>query len=514
MADVSWDELMGPTAAAPSFVERAKSAVGLAPPAAPAALPEGTISWDELMGTDAAAAPPSLWDRAKSAFGRVSTAMEPVEARARTGLEQVGKEATAATNMLVGVPGGIASVGMDALSRLSSLFQGDLPKVAGQKARAVAEQVNADWSGITDKLGLSRNAEGSKIDQLMQWGMEASDKGGASLEKATRGVMSLETTQSVRDTLLNLLGVKGMMVKPKAGARPTGEALTPEAAVKASQKRIAEMPLPPDIDPTLTPPPAPTKAEAAAHEKLVNSIVVDKSKLQQIFGIAKKNGPEAEAALVQNLFDRVLKPTTKTTVEPPAPKGPVPVEEVGGEISLADQAQRKLDEGLLLNTEEAKAARRAEPLEPEGRVVERHSSTGVALAKLARGELISSAEAKLVRGLKVDAAKGVITDPSGMPRFQRGAASPELMKVLAVMGLGTVAAKQIYDWWTSGELSGDNARDAGLSLAAMGAVKGKGGAWHPEATKMLATTLANKLATGEGARFDTADVQATRMVTT
>ncbi|MBF9676663.1 hypothetical protein IAI22_11100, partial [Streptococcus pseudopneumoniae] len=58
------------------------------------------------------------------------------------------------------------------------------------------------------------------------------------------------------------------------------------------------------------------KAQKAA----VDSLVVDKAKLQQIFGLAKKAGPEAEAALVQNIFDRVLKPQRKTVVETPAPE--------------------------------------------------------------------------------------------------------------------------------------------------------------------------------------------------
>ena len=324
---VSWDEVMGTQAPPPSFADRAKSAVGLAPPPA-ASVPAGVVSWDSIMGPGPAA-PPSLWERAKAAYGRTTATLAPVEEQGQAGLTQVGKEAIAAVNMGVGIPGGVASVGMDAMSRLSSLFQGDSPKVAGQKARSVADQVNTDWKGITDTLGLSRNAEGSKIDQLMQWAMEASDKGGDSLEKATSGVLSLETTQSVRDTLLNLLGVKGLGMVPKARARPTAEALTPEAAVKASQARIAAMPkdLPPDIDPTLTPPAAPTPKEMKAHEKLVDEIVVDKDKLKQIFGLAKKNGPEAEAALVQNIFDRVLRPETKKVVssrpaaEPPIGEG-------------------------------------------------------------------------------------------------------------------------------------------------------------------------------------------------
>ena len=47
--------------------------------------------------------------------------LEAVRTKALGGLDQMGQEVKAATNMMVGMPGGIAGVAMDAGSRISSL---------------------------------------------------------------------------------------------------------------------------------------------------------------------------------------------------------------------------------------------------------------------------------------------------------------------------------------------------------------------------------------------------------
>jgi hypothetical protein len=79
--------------------------------------------------------------------------------------------------MMVGMPGGIAGVAMDAGSRISSLVMGEDAKTAGVRARNTSNWVNENWKKVTDTLGLSQDASGSKIDSLMNWAMEASDKG-------------------------------------------------------------------------------------------------------------------------------------------------------------------------------------------------------------------------------------------------------------------------------------------------------------------------------------------------
>jgi len=448
---------------------------------APAKVPAGNfVSFEDATGVKPA---PTTWEKAKAWYLRNEEKVAP-------GLTAVGKEVKAATNMLVGMPGGIAGVGMDAMSRLSSLFRGDSPKVAGQKARMVADQVNEDWGKITTTLGLHQDSQGSKIDQLMDWAMKGSDEMGQSLEEKTKGVLSLETTQSVRDTLLNALGVRGMkMVKP--GANPTAAVF--EAKPKVSAPLDTYAPL---IEVPTKPP---TKAELKEQQAAVDSLVVDKTRLKEMFGIAKAAGAEAEAALVKNIFARVLQPVKKVTVEPPKMRepgalGPEPVQ--GPPAPPARPAVlaalEKKGRGELLDSAEAKALRQSE--------IDIQQATPLissAVEKLRDRRLISSAEAKALRRMDVDVESGVIKGPNGKVLFERGQADPRLLGVLTALGVSALAAPHLVDWWNnSGGLSGDKSRDVAMGLAAAGAagvMKPKGGMWHPKTVTTLAEALTSTL---------------------
>jgi hypothetical protein len=257
----------------------------------------------------------------------------------------------------------------------------------------------------------------------------------------------------------------------------------------------AEAPALPPAHVALFEPPAPdalppTKGELKAQKAAVDSLVVDKAKLQQIFGLAKKAGPEAEAALVQNIFDRVLKPQRKTVVETPAPEmttlnvgtfeapAPEPVH------PLASALEKKAN-GLLLDATEAKAVREA-GLEPS----QITPLINDALTALREGKLITAEQAKAVRTLGVDVTRGEIKGFDGKVWFQRGKADPAFLGVLTALGIGALAIPHVVDWWiNSGGLSGDNTRDVGLGLAGLGAagvIKGKGGMWHPETVRRMA----------------------------
>jgi len=259
----------------------------------------------------------------------------------------------------------------------------------------------------------------------------------------------------------------------EASAMGTDAVAAAAEAVAASKARIAALTPETPIDLTEAPPAAPTKAELKAQADAVDSLVVDKAKLQEIFGIAAKKGPAAEAALVQNIFDRVLKPTTK--VEPPPlaePRAPY------------DATTFPPGEGPKTTLAEL-------PVIIGETVTPDLVTSG--LDKLKQGLLISAREAKAIRGLQVRAGEGVIVDQSGVPYFKRGSADPSLLKVLTLMGLSGIAAKQIYDWWNSSSgLSEDNTRDVGMGLAAAGAagvMKPKGGMWHPSAVPALVKPL-------------------------
>jgi len=241
----------------------------------------------------------------------------------------------------------------------------------------------------------------------------------------------------------------------EASAMGTDAVAAAAEAVAASKARIAALTPETAVDLTEAPPAAPTKAELKAQTAAVDSLVVDKTKLQEIFGLAAKKGPAAEAALVQNIFDRVLKPTTK--VEPPPlaePRAPYDATTFppgeGPKTTLAELP-------IIIG----------EPVKPD--------LVTSGLDKLRQGLLISTPEAKAIRGLQVRAGEGVIVDQSGKPLFQRGVSDPSLLKVLALMGLSGIAAKQIYDWWNSPSgLSEDKARDVGMALGA-GVIAARGG---------------------------------------
>jgi len=272
--------------------------------------------------------------------------------------------------------------------------------------------------------------------------------------------------------------VTGLREDWQAATNMSAEAVAAAAeAVAASKARIAALTPETPIDLTEAPPAAPTKAELKAQADAVDSLVVDKAKLQEIFGIAAKKGPAAEAALVQNIFDRVLKPTTK--VEPPP---------------LAEP--RAPYDATTFPPGEGPKTTLAGPPAIIGETVTPDLVTS-GLDKLKQGLLISAREAKAIRGLQVRAGEGVIVDQSGVPLFKRGSADPSLLKVLGLMGLSGIAAKQIYDWWNSPSgLSEDNTRDVSMGLAAAGAagvIKGKGGTWHPAAVSALSVPLALKL---------------------
>jgi len=229
-------------------------------------------------------------------------------------------------------------------------------------------------------------------------------------------------------------------------------------AVAASKARIAALTPETPVDLTEALPAAPTKAELKAQTAAVDSLVVDKTKLQEIFGLAARKGPAAEAALVQNIFDRVLQPVRR--VEPP---GVIPREAWMVDRALPEEGASQAP--ALFDPSFQTPAMLGRALEANKAAV----AEGLAAVKTT----------KAAKALRVDVANGVILGPDGKPLSQRGAADPSLLKVLGLMGLSAVAANQIYDWWNSSSgLSEDKARDvaqmAGIGLAAAGAAAALG----------------------------------------
>ena len=487
---------------------------------------QGGISWEQMSGQAPA---PSGWEKFKGLLAQGETVLGAP--KALQGVQQIGQEVKALTNMLVGIPGGVAGVGMDIGSRISSLAIGEDAKSAGVRARATAEHTNALWGKVTGALGLTQDASGSNIERLMTQGIEATDVGGSKLEAATGGVLTKETVQSVRDTLLNALGVKGLGKAPKARPPKPGQgtmdALTADQAIRDSKARVAETAKAKAMEEV-----AAATAKAETVTKVYEEAIKTRHPLDEAWA-GKTKAPATESPAWDTMVKGLVEP------EPvPAPQGPGLTPKtrlaeptvLGQGPDLVVTGMEKLRKGLLLSNAEAKAIRRlgqgesllaVEPVAPpratfgerlstplpergpgvvpktrlaEGTVLSKEPPVAVAelhgvverlvdtgLAKLQRGELVSSAEAKAIRALKPLPDQGVIVGPNGKPYFQRGAVDPSLLKVLGLMGVGAVAGTAIYNWFQSpGGLSGDNAgqlnppslsteQAAGLAAGLMGA---------------------------------------------
>lgn len=433
-----------------------------APEAGQAAPTGSTISTSDFLGESFTPPPDtSMWGKAKTAFGKVSTVMAPGQEQAQQGIQQMGQEVKALSNMLVGIPGGALGVAADIGSRIQSLAAGDTPQVAGAKARATSDMANELWGKVTGALGLTQDAAGSKVEELMGKGMAASDVAGTQIGQATGGVITKETVQSVRDTLLNALGVKGLSPgKIIAGkGTPAGEALTADAAIKASKARVealaaekATAELAKQAEDV-----AAGTAKAATVDALVKTALENQHPLDKAWSVQKAEAAPGTSpawdTMVKGLVEPEGMPSIATRMAEPAFDPRFPAAE--------GVAKTKLAVPLVLGE--------IEPLIDTG------------IAKLAKGELISAAEAKAIRALKPLPDQGAIVGPSGKPYFQKGAVDPTLLKVMGLMGLGAVAGTALYNWFQSPSgVSGDKPSElmpssitpeqaAGLAAGLMGA---------------------------------------------
>ena len=434
--------------------------------------------------------------------------------------------------------------------------RGTPPAEAARRSKAMLDKIMppeifTPWATIAKNLG--GDVQQAYEQNPVAWVMGSIGK---IVEKGIEGASAdtgipAEHLAQIADTFMGIVGTKAFkpgVVKafntrisefagvPEAkgvggfGPAASEVTLSPEAAIAGSQQRIAEAKAVKDllesitkeVDTTEVPPAAPTEAELKAQEKSWNEIVVDKAKLDSIFGLAKKKGPEAEAALVNQLFTRVLRgETVKQRLPiPDAPlvegyAGPRGAALEGGVAPAESATPTRMIPALQEWETPAGLTRQLPPVSEE--MMAAHTPPRVpgnqrpalfgpgeasahitsALGNLRVGTLLSAREAAAVQELRFDPVTHSIVNPEGIPVFQRGKADPALLKVLGLMGVGAVAGTAIYNWFqTSGGLSEDNARDVGTGLGALGAagvIKGKGGMWHPETVARLAMHLVNSL---------------------
>ena len=488
------------------------------PPATPAAPVGGEyLSFEQATGAPMPVTPTSFWDKAKGAYGaitepRLTEGNSSVFERGQTMTpptfnEMYGKEArdrrALLDEKLAGVvvppvtprPSILESTALAAagtLPQLSDMLTGGVKSAlslwpytigvkleegrgtpqaeAARRSKAMLDKIMppeifTPWATIAKNLG--GDVQQAYEQNPVAWVMGSIGK---IVEKGIEGASAdtgipAEHLAQIADTFMGIVGtkafkpgvVKAFNTRLENFAKvPAGEGLGSFGDLKGMEPKKMETP-------AITPNSTSTEVQS-----VVDTALKNRSPLETVWAKKAKEAP-LDTAWRQTIAG-LMEETPKTEEAPrvaevvPTPEGP----------------------GVTAKT------RLAEPTI----IGETPDLLDSALAKLRSGELISAAEAKAVRALTPRPGEGTIVDSQGRPLFQKGAVDDTLLKVLGVMGLGAVAAKGIYDWYSSGGLSEDNARDVGTGLGALGAagvIKGKGGMWHPETVARLGIHLVNSL---------------------
>ena len=352
-------------------------------------------------------------------------------------------------------------------------------------------EIFAPWSTIAENLGGEVKAAYDKNPVAWAMGKIGEIVSSGADKTAEKLGVPTEHLTAITDELMGLMGAHAF--KPhivhavatrleQALKIPSMEGAGGFGELKGAPNVTMAPPTPPEVPPEATPQETAAatkqfKQDQAAHLKAVNGLVVDKGQLQNIFGLAKKEGPAAEAALVKNLFDRVLKPVEKVeTVVTEGEVSPTPGEAPPGSFPPGEGVPRtRLAEGTVIGD--------APKLIDSG------------VEKLRRGLLLSKAEADAVRKLTVDDEAKIVA-PDGKTIFQRGEINDGLLKTLGVMGVGGVLATKLVDWYSSPGLSDDNSTELGLAAAgAAGILKGEVFTkLHPEFANTTIKTPTGELA--------------------
>ncbi len=379
-----------------------------------------------------------------------------------TGLAVAGT-LPAAADMLTGGVKGAIGLWPYTLAYANEISKGTPPVQAAQKAKELKDtilpaKIFTPWASLAENLG--GDAAQAYQENPVGWVMGAIDKvakHGVEQVAADTG-MPAEHLSQMLETFMGIVGTRAFKpgVVKAVNARleslagvPKGEGMGSFGPVRGPK---ADMPV-------LT-----ERSAAAEVQDVVDTAIKTRTPLETVWNKTKPKG-------VETPMDTAWRQTVAGLVEE-APK--------------AEGLPPQEGPGITPKTKLAEPTVIGEPV----------NLLDQALEKLRNGELITKEEAKAVRTLTPRPGEGTIVDSQGRPLFQKGAVDETLLKVLGVMGLGAMAAKGVYDWYSSGGLSGDNSSDLGLGLAAAGAagvMKPKGGMWHPNAVPRLAGPLAERL---------------------
>lgn len=421
------------------------------------------IDLDEVLRDQSPAREPRL--RIPELEGMPATKLRPRDAFDRSvmpnkldsikaGLRAAGGNLGAAADMILNLPVQLMGIGADYGTRASAIGSGETRRIGAQAGREAAGYVMENFGNPVQKLmkvlGYGESYNESDVTKAMQTFSSWMDKGGEAVERMTRGGILKEDFASLADLAMAKGGLSGVEATARAMRRraPTGagnragydaaaaeEAFRSDAAVRARQDAfLAENPqFKPPQEGTIPPGRTPAQERFLAENP-------------------QYRGRQADAPTTE--FDS---PSGERGVFTPE-EGQVKLQargDIGGEGRVIGELPPALDTAL----EKVRAGERP-TLTPEELI---------ALREFERGE------------------RPPIVLPEKF-RDAKGAADPKLLAGLASLGLGTIIGSYAYD-----NLDPESGLGMALPFIGVGAVKEKGGMWHPESIERLALPLRNRM---------------------
>lgn len=402
-------------------------------------------------------------------------------------VKDVGKRlatgTVAAADMVLGLPGQALGVGANLGARAAALGSGESRRVqglAGEQAQEelVPEALKAPLSYLVKKF--------ANVEEYDQTSVAKTIEGMArKVEQATKGAVSAEDAKAYFNTAMLGLGARGTdigiaeAVKAKPARGMQNRATYTEPAAKPAAKAGE-----PDIQFIETP-----------------------GQVKEIFQKAKgKNQAERDSRTVREFFEEAMKPQPAKDVIPPNP------DEIGKMVGKTE----KTTTGEEIIIGEEAAPRETTPIvDHRGEPVDAALTSGLDKIRNDRGFEVTAEEKIALNAARMNSERLM----AGPNKLQRGSADwKNLASVFVATGAGTALGLWGYRWYDqwqkqqeqdqqdynktkdeepqeneNGNLNADSWKHILPVAVAAGAIKMKGGMWHPEAVARLATPLAEQL---------------------
>jgi hypothetical protein len=404
-------------------------------------------------------------------------------------LKNMGGEAAALADLVLSLPGFIlqtgASLGGTAIAGGQALLTGGergvpfTPNKAGYSAytagREIGQEIAAPFMNPLYKLMQFFKSgevyEGALTSRAMEKFGHLMEDAGRWAEEATGGRVPRDSIPMLVETLM--VASPGPFAKGKPAIEPHIQKAIRDSADRLRAEAEVELE-------AAAPPSAEVQAAARPIQKQINELLGIKT-------------PQERAAEI-----KAKRRDVKAAFERPA-EGSDYVDIAESQFRAGERAQRAREfEGIPLEERVGGTVYEAgKPPEPGAVPYEVGSHKPV--ERLSPGEAFRDA----VRILSVPGHQRTALDIARLRRIREaGAASPELTGLLATAGIGAAAGALLDDEALRGAVLGGatglaaaapfvrkGALPEGKKLSELGAVKGPGGEWKPEAVERLATPL-------------------------